>query len=300
MNGKDVRKMKSVLKGFLSGLKKLGVKLRATGSNYWLGFIPVIVCFLLKVPNQILAITICAFGIWLVLCVASLIPDSWLVNNAKKGKSELTEAKERIKRLETEFSELQLKFSQEQNNSQSLNQQLKNIRDFILKQLCLRITDRLRSLRFDTAYWDFICLEPLDTLLRHQTIRIKLNNAEDYYAAEVKFEESGEMNFTLLENLSKEDESDSAKTSDRAISNILEPDASDELKDWMYKHLDGIKDLGYDAHCKGRRDFTLVNDLPEKRFWPMLCGLLEQEGYRYAKISGNGIELGIGMNTKVA
>lgn len=298
MNGKDVRRMKSVLKKIFSGLKKLGVKLRATGSNYWLGFIPVIVCFLLKVPNQIVIITICAFGIWLILCIASLIPDGWLVNTEKEGK--LTEAQERIKQLETELSEAQQKLSQEQNNFQSLDQQFKSIRDSILKQLCLRITDRLRSLRFDTAYWDFISLEPLDVLLSHQTVRIKLSNAEDYYAAEVKFEESGEMNFTLLENLSKDDESDSAKTSDRAISNILEPDASDELKNWMYKHLDGIKDLGYDAHCKGRRDFTLVNDLPEKRFWPMLCGLLEQEGYRYAKVSGNGIELGIGMNTKVA
>jgi hypothetical protein len=292
--------MEKALKKMLSGLKKLGMRLHATGGNYWLGFVPMVLCFVLKAPERITTLTVCAFGIWLFLCIGSLIPDGWLLISKKSGKNELAEAFERIQQLESELSESQKRLADEKELTTSLKNKIEFLKGVSLKQFCLRVTERLRSLRFDTASWEFICLEPFEALLSHQTVRLKLFDAEEYIAAEVTYENSGEIKFSLIENVAKEEEADSERTAEKAVQSVPEPETSEILKDWMMEHLDEIRDLGYDAYAKGRKDFTVKNGLPNKSYWPLLCGLLEQEGYRFAKVSGNGILLGIGPKTKVA
>ena len=292
--------MKKVSKKLFSGFKALGLRLHATGGNYWLGFVAIALCLWLRAPERVITVTSIAFGIWLLLCISSHIPDEWLVITHESGKDKLTEALERNLQLEKKFANLKKMYEGEKQDGETLVEQQKYLGTLILKQYCFRITERLRKLRFDTASWDFICLEPLSELLDHKTIRIKLYDAEDYFAAEVSFSESGELNLTLMEHVAKEEEADSAKVSEKAVRNIPDSQASETLKAWMEKHMKAVMDLGYDAYAKGRSDFTLKSDLPDKSLWPFLCGLLEQQSFRFAKISGDGILLGIGPKTKAA
>lgn len=292
--------MERVWKKLLLGLKALGIRFHATGGNYWLGFVAIILCVVLKAPKTVMLTARIAFGIWLLLCVCGLIPDRWLERSKRSGKNELDEAKERIGQLETELSEKQKELEERQKDIEFCKQKIQFLEGMSLKQICLRITERLRSLRFDNASWDFICLNPLEDLLDHKTVRLKLYDAEEYCAAEATYADSGELKFVLMQNVAKEEEADAEKTAVKAVRNIPDPETSEKLRDWMKKHLQDVTDLGYDAYAKGRSDFTIKSDLPDKSLWPLLCGLLEQKGYRFASVSGDGILLGIGPKTRAA
>lgn len=292
--------MEKALKKLFSGLKVLGTRLHATGGNYWLGFVAIALCVVLKAPGRVTTVTSIAFGIWLLMCICSMVPDEWLVFTPKSGKNELTEALERSHKLEKESASWKKRYEDEKHAGEALAERQQYLGTLILKQFCFRITERLRKLRYDEASWDFICLNPLTDLLDHQTVRLKLYDAENYFAAEVSFSESGELNLTMMEHVAKEEEADSAKVSAKAVRNIPNPEASETLKVWMDTHMKAVMDLGYDAYAKGRSDFTIKSDLPDKSLWPFLCGLLEQQNFSFAKVSGDGIILGIGPKTKAA
>ena len=287
-----------MFKKMLSGFKALGVKLHATGGNYWLGFIPIALCVVLKAPEQVTFLVSIAFTLWLLLCVCSLMPDDWLVVAPREDK--LTEALERNLQLEKKLAGCKKLYETEKHAGEALVEQQQALNALILKQFCFRITERLRKLRFDTASWDFVCLDPFSELFSHQTVRIKLHDAEDYFAAEVSFTESGELKLPLMEHVAQEEEADSEQVADKAVQNIPGSEASETLKTWMDKHMNDVMNLGYDAYAKGRTDFTLKNNLPDKNLWPFLCALLEQQNFRFAKVSGDGIMLGIGPKTKAA
>ena len=257
--------MKKPIKHLFARLRVLGIRLHVDGGSFWLGFLPLAFAFLLHQPRFAVAAAIAVMVFWNLICLARFIPKEWVAEKKPEPMA--------VRQLRGRVTDLERQ---------------------LLAQYSFRVTTALRNRGLADASWDFVSLSPLVLFLSGENVRIRLADGQNYGAAEVRFDKSGALSLSLIENAEQEPEK-APQVVLKAVESAPEGSAAEVLGEWMKSNMHDVEDLGFAQKAQGKRMFLLEKGrLPEISLWPKLADLLRAEGFASAQATEDGIQLGIG------
>ena len=274
------------MKKTLKFVKLTGIRFRATGATFWLGIVILWAVASLHPPVYVTAATALLSVVWALLCVISCIPSRYFIT--EKGALEKLQSELQSKTA-AEY-EMKDTIAASQQETANVSKELELTRKQLIKQLYFRITEQFRLCGYDKANWEFVSLESDRLLLDGKSVRLSLQDTEEYTAANVIFNKNGALSLELIKNITPEKVT--IDIFDKSADKTDNPEETAVLKNWLDDNEAKIDDLCFDAFAKGKSSLVVKTDLPDKKLLPRLCNLLEaKDDYESVDANEDGIKI---------